>query len=162
MALTEIDLWAMKTRIKDILENDTTLAAYFRKFHVGMPSGGIPECNPKPFLFVTNDEGLIEEDEEASTVINDEPVTSRHVIHFMIAFMDKGKNGPATEKRLDDIHKTIKEVLKENHHLKHPTADNDPLAFRSFPEESRPLNPELLGKEIQGRAIFFKVTAYTS
>lgn len=162
MALTEVDVWALKTRIKDILANDTTLAAYFKKFHVGAPEGGFNECNPKPFLFVTNDEGLIIEDDEASTVQNDEPKTSTQIIHLLIGYLDKANKGSKVEKKLDDITKTIKETLKENYHLKHPTLANDPKAFRSYPEEVRPLNPEMLGKETQGRAIFFKVTAYTS
>ena len=64
--VTEIDLWAIKTRIRDILENDTVLAAYFRLFQVGAPNGNIPEDCPMPYVFVTNDEGLVEEDEEAT------------------------------------------------------------------------------------------------
>ena len=160
--VTEIDLWAIKTRIKDILENDTTLNDYFRDFHLGAPSGNVGEGQPMPYLFVTNDEGLIEEDEEASTVQDDVPVTSRHVLHFMIVYMIAEKDGPTTEKALDDIGKTIKEVLKTNHHLKHPVTNDLPMAFRSFPEETRPLNTAKLGQEVQGRVLFFKVTQYTS
>lgn len=160
--VTEIDLWAMKTRIKDILEADTTLNDYFREFHVGAPVGNIAKSQPMPYLFITNDEGLIEEDEEASTVQNDAPVTSKHTLHFMIAYMAKQKDGPTTEKALDDISKTIKEVLKVNHHLKIPVTLTDPLAFRSFPEETRPLNRDQIGEEVQGRVLFFKVTQYTS
>jgi len=160
--VTEIDLWEIKTRIKDILEADTTLADFFRNFHVGAPAGNLAEGQPMPYLFITNDEGLIEEDEEASTVQNDIPVTSKHTLHFMIAYMINEKDGPTVEKSLDDIGKTIKEVLKANHHLKDPTLNNDPMAFRSYPEETRVLNRDKIGQEIQGRVLFFKVIQYTS
>lgn len=160
--VTEIDLWAIKTRIKDILEANTTLNEFFRDFHVGAPAGNVSEGQPMPYIFITNDEGLIEEDEEASTVQNDAPVTSKHTLHFMIVYMITEKDGPTTEKSLDDIGKTVKETLKENHHLKNPTSSDDPMAFRSYPEETRPLNRDKLGQEVQGRVLFFKVIQYTS
>ena len=155
-------MWAIKTRIRNILEADSILASYFREFQVGAPAGNVSEGQPMPYLFVTNDEGLIEEDEEASTVQNDAPVASKHTIHFMIVFMDHEKDGPTTEKAQDDIQKRVKEVLKENHHLKDPELLNDPMAFRSYPEETRPLNREKLGQEVQGRVLFFKVMQYTA
>ena len=163
MALVEIDLWQIKTRIRDILEADTTLKNHFRRFQAGAPNGNIPEDCPQPFLFVTNDEGLIIDDEEASTVVNDQSVTSKQTLHFMIVYMAKGKDGPTTEKSLDDIGKTIKEVLKVNYHLKELTGNtNDLNVFRSYPEETRVLNPSKIGTEVQGRVIMFKVVVYTA
>ena len=158
--MVEADIWAIKTRIRDILEANTTLSSYFRDFQVGAPNGNISNDQPMPYLFVTNDENLIEEDEEASTVQNDTPVTSIHTLHFIIVYMSQEKDGPTNEKALDDISITIKETLKANHHLKHPTLSNDPKAFRSYPEETRTLNRDTIGEEVQGRAIFFKVIAY--
>jgi len=159
--VTEINLWTVKTRIKDILENDTTLNAYFRNFQVGAPNENLPEQCPLPFMFITNDEGLIMEDEEWH-VENDAPTTSKQTMHFMVAFMAKGKNGPKTEKELDDIGVTIKKVLKENYHLKDPVALNDPMAFRAYPGELRGLNQNMIGKEVQGRVLMLEVIQYTS
>lgn len=96
--VTEIDLWAVKTRTKNVLEVDTTLNDFFRDFHVGTPTGNLVECQPIPYLFITNDEGLIEDSGDASTVQNDAPVTSRHTLHFRIVFMINEKDGSTTEK----------------------------------------------------------------
>lgn len=65
---------------------------------------------PIPYLFITNNEGLIEEDKEASTVQNGAPVTSRRTICFMTVYMINEKDESTIKKSLDGIGKTIKEV----------------------------------------------------
>jgi len=65
---------------------------------------------PIPYLFITNDEGLIEEDKEASTVQNDAPVTSRRTLCFMTVYMINEKDESTIKKSLDVISNTIKEV----------------------------------------------------
>ena len=47
---------------------------------------------PIQYLFITNNEGLIEEDKEASTVQNGAPVTSRRTICFMKVYMINEKD----------------------------------------------------------------------
>ena len=158
--MVEVDLWKIKTRIKDIIQFNATLAGYFRKIHVGAPFGNIPNDMPMPYIFITNDESVIQEDEEASTVQNDVVVTGKNTIHLLLVYMSSKKDGPTTEKDLDDIGMTIKSVLKSNYHLKTPDTLTDQLAFRSYPEEIRPLDRNMVGSEVQGRVIMFKVNAY--
>lgn len=135
--------------------------ASFRSYDVGAPAGNIPNDQPMPYLFVTNDD-LIEEDELTSTVKDNAGHTSTHTIRYLIVFMAKGKNGRTVEKLLDGFGKTIKETLKANYDLSDPETGTDPKVASCWPEETRILNRSMIGTEIQGRVIFLKCIAYTS
>lgn len=160
--VTEIDHQAIKHRIIAILKKSIPLTEFFKDFQVGAPPGNIPEDCPMPYIFITNDD-LIEEDELTSTVKDNVGHTSTHTIRYLIAYMDNTKDGPTTEKSLDDIGKTIKETIKGNYHLEDPdNPGTDPKAASSWPEETRILNPAMTGKEVQGRVITLKIIIYTN
>ena len=172
--VTEIDLDAIKTRIVAVLKGTTTnpnAALFdlvvtkdkvtFRTITVGAPDvNDFKEMNP-PAIFVTNDD-TIEEDELIADPTTNTVLGSKHTFRFLLVYIDKAKDGKATEKRLDDFGKAIKEVLKANYQLKTVDAGTDPLVDRIYPESINILNRDLTGGNFQGRVMRLKCTKRTS
>ena len=67
---------------------------------------------PIPYIFITNNEGLIEEDKEASTVQNGAPVTSRRTICFMTVYMINEKDESTIKKSLDGMARKSRKYKK--------------------------------------------------
>lgn len=67
---------------------------------------------PIPYLFITNNEGLIEEDKEESAVQNGAPVTSRGTICFMTVYMINEKDELTIKKSLDGLARKSRKYKK--------------------------------------------------
>jgi len=164
MAVTEIDYWAIKDRIRDILRDDTTNLynatasdkTKFRLIESGAPDLNKPVQGPFPRIFITNDDRFDQMRTKTVTESRNHRVTE-HTMMFKIIAVCEGKNGPDAEEKIDDFTKLILQKIK-NHQDLSKTADNtDPLADWSLPESVDILNRELIGDKIAGRVIKLKV-----
>ena len=166
MAVTEIDYWAIKDRIRDILRNDTTnlydatasTKAKFRKIESGAPDLNKPVQGPFPRIFITNDDRFDQMRIKSIIQARNHKMTE-HTMMFKIIAVVGGKNGPDAEEKIDDFTKLILQKIKNHNDISVPTDDTDPLADWSFPESVDILNRELIGDKIAGRVIRLKVVA---
>jgi len=166
VAVTEIDYWAIKLRIRDILRDDTANLynasasdkTKFRKIDAGAPDLNKPIQGPFPRIFITNDD--IFDTMTSNTIIETRNhKSSNHLMIYKIIVVVEGKDGPDAEEKIDDFTKLILQKIK-NHQDLSKTADNtDPLADWSFPTKVNILNRELIGVKIAGRVIFLTVNS---
>jgi len=168
MAVTEVDYWAMKERIRDILRNDTTNLynatasdkTKFRKIEAGAPDMNKPVQGPFPRIFITNEDRFDEMTPKGVVQTRNQKV-SEHIMRFLIIAVAEGKNGPDAEEKIDDFTKLILQKIKNHNDLSKPADNTDPLADWSFPESVDILNRDLVGDKIAGRVIRLKVKTTT-
>jgi len=67
---------------------------------------------PIPYIFITNNEGLIEEDKEALTVQNGALVTSGRTLCFMTVYMINEKDESTIKKFLDGLARQSRKYKK--------------------------------------------------
>ncbi len=166
---TEPDFFGIKERIVAILKDDTTNLfsatptdkTKFRLIQAGAPDLNKPIQGPFPRIFVTNDDD-IDTMVRRGSIVSNAPKTTRHEMKFKIIFVVDGKDGPDTEEKIDDFTKLILQKLKEFSDLRNPGgAESTQLADTSFPERITIFNRDLIGSNVQGRVIFFRVITTT-
>ena len=167
--VTAVDHNAIKTRIRDILRNESTLynstsigdSGTFRSLEVGTPdSRKINELN-HPSCFITSSE-IIEDAIQVGVTSADTDKATEHIIRYLIVFTVDEKDGRKAEETLDSTGKIIAEVLRANKHLgtvANPTLGR--LVQEIWPEQLGILNRDLAGSNVQGRVWRVKVKAYT-
>ena len=170
MMVTALDLFSIKERIRDILQNDTTDLysatpsdkTKFRKIEAGSPklvNGKIP--SPFPALYVTHD-NPINDMEPPWNVSANVGNTFENNVNFLLIYIADGKHGQKVEETLDDFTKLITETLQENYDLRNPSDGTDPKVARSWVGQWAELNSQLIGESVQGRVLRFRTIAYTS
>jgi len=164
MVVTEPAVASIKTRIVLILKNNATLwngadpgaAGTMVKIEVGLPENAVFDGTTMPCCYVTNDQSL-EKDQAYGPVTANAVATSLHEFRFRIMFFDQKEDGQASEASLDAFQKLIKEIMKANVDLRHPSAGTDPLAIESFPIMTQSYALEYNGKPLDGRVIILRV-----
>lgn len=110
----EVDIFAIKTRIADILKGVATIydqsdESKFMEIEAGFPPGGV--SNLPTYAFVTanqNYENLISETISAAAGKK----SLRHVFRLDVVMVAKSADARAAEEKLDDLVKIVKETLE--------------------------------------------------
>lgn len=166
--VTELDYWEIKARIEAILEANSGLyditsvtGTKLVEIETGAPNTDtIPQLLPA--AYITNDD-IFDNEIEPWNVSSNVGSTFEHELSFLIIVM-VGEISPRTaENILDDLTKTIKEVLKANYDLRHPSTGLDPKVASSRFETAGILNPSIYkSNQISGVVIRIRCKAYTS
>ena len=164
--VTEIDHHSIKTRIKDIVKADASVydssgsAGKFVDCFVGRPYNDAITTHTTPYLFITNDDNL--EEQEPTGVVESNAVTAtKHTVRYMLVMVDQAQDGRQVEKNLDDIGKNLLQVLKTKFELRDADGVN-PKCNYSFPDRVRVFNTSMNGKPVQARTIFLRLEIITS
>ena len=138
----------------DIYESPPTSSAKFRVIQVGMPDWNSIADLPMPSCYVTSDERIIEEDTRSAPHSSGVSMGSTVIFRYLIIFVAQAKDAIRVEEKLDNFQKEIKETIKENPKFGDVGAvTTNPVLDDSWPEKTMVLNPNMLGKDMQGRII---------
>ena len=164
--VTEVDHLAIKTRIRDIVQADASIYdssgsdGKFVDCFVGRPYNDSISTHPTPYLFITNDDNL--EEQEPSGVVESNAITAtKHTVRYMLVMVDQAQDGRQVEKDLDILGKNLLQVIKGKFELR-DSSGTDPKCNYSFPDRVRVFNTSLNGKPLQARTIFFRLEIITN
>lgn len=167
--MVEIDIWAIKQRIVEIIKADTTLnpakitsKAALRTIETGAPYiNELSEVSVTPAVFVTDH---IRTDEIDQPVVSESntPNTLNHKIRLMILVLADGKDGAESEQNVNGFVKRILEILEANQHLRQPPSGTTNLVHFSVPESVEIIDSSLVGTGKQGRAITLYIETQSS
>lgn len=137
--VTEIDHQAVKSRIQTILKNNPNLynnkvpnktGSLINEVYLGLPDGYVWESRPFPYIAITNDPNF-ETDKPFGSVIKSGSAgaysTSWHLVNYSIIIMVSGSSAADVEKKLDVVHKLVKETLKANFQFINPVNNQNDL-----------------------------------
>jgi len=117
--VTEVDHHAIKTRIKEIVQanpdiyDSTGADGKFVDCFVGRPYNDEITTHPTPYLFITNDDNL--EEQEPTGVVESNAITAtKHTVRYMLIMVDQAQDGRQVEKDLDTLGKNLMQVIKAN------------------------------------------------
>ena len=164
---TDVDVFAVKERIVDILDSDTALfdatgaSGKVRKITTGAPRmSRLEKETTVPQIWVTND--VIIDGQKRGPTQSNAPLTTEHTLRFRIILIDDAKDGPKTEEKLDDFVKLINEDITENYDLRQPAgAESTSVADSCVVEQVSELNPAFTGLFRSGRVIKLKAVVTT-
>jgi len=161
MASTDIDTWAIKLKIVDLLDNDSTLFSAtgangkVRQIIAGAPNmNDIKNEDRLPIIYVTND-NVIDDMRYSSGSVVSVPKVVEHILGFRIILITEGKDGPDAEEKTDDFVKLILEIIEENYTLAS-------LVDSCIPVQHFVLNQNMIGAEKQGRIIRLKCRVHST
>ena len=164
--VTEVDHLAIKTRIRDIVQADASIYdssgsdGKFVDCFVGRPYNDEITTHPTPYLFITNDDNL--EEQEPTGVVESNAITaSKHTVRYMLIMVDQAQDGRQVEKDLDTLGKNLMQVIKAKFELR-DSSGADPKCNYSFPDRVRIFNTSMNGKPVQARTIFLRLEIITS
>lgn len=152
---TELDHTAIKTRIVDILQANTTLytttaeADKLRSIQIGHPQSHRWKEDVYPYAFVSYKN---ERNQLISTRQDQEINGIHHIVTYEIYFVVNEADSRDAEEALDGFQKLILETLEAKNTLSDPADDTDPKCIFSIPSVDGPIN-ETIAKEVQGRII---------
>ena len=124
---------------------------------------GLPENNhfmdiAKPACFVANAPNL-EVDRPFGPVTDVGGIThegaSRHDFTFQIQIFEQGTDAQEVDDLLDDLHRKLKETLKENYRLVDPETGENPLVLQSLFTTTTNYSAQQDGKVVDGRIFLF-------
>jgi len=123
---TDVDVFAIKEQIGDILDSDTDLfdatgaSGKVRKITIGAPRMvRLVMETTLPQIWITND-SIIDTVRQRTAVQSNAPKTLEHTLRFKIILLEDAKDGPKAEEILDDFVKLINEDITENYDLRDP------------------------------------------
>ena len=164
--VTEVDHHSIKTRIKDIVKANATVYdstgsdGKFVDCFVGRPYNDAITTHPTPYLFITNDDNL--EEQEPTGVVESNAITAtKHTVRYMLVMVDQAQDGRQVEKDLDALGKNLLQVIKAKFELR-DSSGADPKCNYSFPDRVRVFNTSMNGKPVQARTIFLRLEIITS
>ena len=164
--VTEVDHHAIKTRIKEIVQASATVYdstgsdGKFVDCFVGRPYNDAITTHPTPYLFITNDDNL--EEQEPTGVVESNAITAtKHTVRYMLVMVDQAQDGRQVEKDLDALGKNLLQVIKGKFELR-DSSGADPKCNYSFPDRVRVFNTSMNGKPVQARTIFLRLEIITS
>jgi len=160
---TDIDVFAIKERIVDILDSDSVLfdatgaSDKVRKITTGAPrTARLTRETTLPQIWVTND--VVIDDIRLNTIVkSNAPTNLEHTLHFKIILLDDAKDGPKAEEKLDDFVKLINEDITENYDLRQPAGAESTSIVDSCVVQQVSEFPNLAGLAKAGRIIKLKV-----
>lgn len=160
--VTYVDHQTIKAKIVTVLQGDTTIfetppttpLTKFRIIQVGAPDfNNIAEL-PMPSCYVVADERIIEEIKRISPHNLGVSLGAEVTWRYLIVFVVQEKDSVRAEERLDYFEKNMMETILENPKFGDVGAvTTNTVLDDSWPEKVMVLNPNLLGKEQQGRII---------
>ena len=164
----DVDLFAIKLRIVDILDSQTTLfdatgaSGKVRLIEAGAPrmKGNLIVETTLPHIWVTN-EPVIDDIREPTTTEGDASKVLTHTLSLKIILLAQEKDGFDVEEVLDDFVKIINEEISGNHELHNPVGGADPLADYCYVRRVAELSSQMTGKSRQGRVISLKCVVTT-
>jgi len=165
---TDVDVFAIKERIVDILDSDTALFDAtgaddkVRKITSGAPRmSRLDKETTVPQIWVTNDV-IIDDIKRRTSTQSNAPLTTEHTLRFRIILIDDAKDGPKAEEKLDDFVKLINEDITENYDLRQPGgAESTSVSDSCVVEQVSELNPAFTGLFRSGRVIKLKAVVTT-
>ncbi len=160
---TDIDIFAIKERIVDILDSNTDLfdatgaSGKVRKITAGAPRmSRLQNETTIPQIWVTND-NVIDDIKQTMAVGSNAPTSLVHTLRFKIILMDDAKDGPKAEEILDDFVQLINQTITENYDLRQPGGlESTSVADSCVVEQVSELNPSFTGLAKSGRVIRLK------
>jgi len=124
--VTDVDLWAIKEQIVNVLDSDTDLfdatgaRGKIRKVTVGAPRmDRLKKETTLPQIWVTND-NIIDDIKNATTTQANAYNLVEHTLHFRLILLEDAKDGPKAEEKLDDFVQLINQTIGENYDLRDP------------------------------------------
>ena len=164
--MTNLDIFAIKERIVEILKADTTnlwdstpsSRTKFRKIEAGAPSPKSSQEPPLPRLWVTSDVNVATNVRTLAQISANAHVGEEWELNLAIFFVVEAKDGPKTEEDIDDFSKAIIEQLETNYDLRSVGgAESTRLAESSQIKGIQDLPQIFKGDRVRGRVIKFKV-----
>jgi len=151
---TEIDHGAIKTRIKAILEANTSLydpnntdGDRLLSVDLGFPfnNDSVPQIMPSAFIYLSSEtitrSGIVQSNVHKAL---------EHDVNYNIVFIVAESDSKTTEAQLDTFQKEILETLEGNAQL---DLSSDPKVDTSTPERVDTLRQDFNGQVVQGRII---------
>ena len=163
--VTELDHDAIKTRIKSIIESNSSLfdatgaSGKVRQVNVGHPDHKNGLDDVFPAIYITNANPL-ERVKIAGTMTGSSESLPPllHTFRYRIVIQEKTKGSRATEKALDDFQKLLLETLEADHKLKD---GGSAIVDSSQPEMVEVFRADFNGKPVQGRIITYVLSQVT-
>jgi len=160
--VTEPSTKLIKRRIVKIIKNEMFDESGddggFVTIQKGLPDNNSFLSIAKPACFVANGPTL-EVDKPFGPVTDVEGVThegaSQHQFTFSIQIFQQGTDAEEVDDLLDDLHKKLKETLKENYRLVDPKTKENPLVLQSLFTTTTNYSAEQDGKVVDGRILLF-------
>ncbi len=165
----DVDLFAIKQRIVDILDSNTTLfdatgaSGKVRKIEAGAPrmTDNLIVETTIPHIWVTND-AIIDDITIENIVQGNAPQFTKHNISLKILLLAQEKDGFKVEEVLDDFVKLINEEITENYDLRQPAgAESTSVADSCIIRRVTEMGAAMTGKSRQGRIISLKCLVTT-
>ena len=141
---TEVDHQAVKNRLVEMFKADTAIwnennpLGRARSIDLGVPDGKQWKDIPTPYIRITNAPDL-ETDKPFGSLSSGGTSASYHIVKYLIMVVDQGKDAKTVEATLDNLHKAIKENLKENSQLTDPDDSSDAKCKISHPIKTEQL-----------------------
>lgn len=164
---TELDHQAIKNRLVDMFKadpeiwNENNPLRRARSIDLGVPDGKQWLDIPTPYIRITNAPDL-ETDKPFGSLVSGSTSASYHIFKYLIMVVDQGKDSKTVESTLDNLHKAIKENLKENSQLTDPDDGTDAKVKISHPIKSEQLQAGFYkGKSVDGFVITLQCEATT-
>jgi len=166
---TDVDLFAIKEQIVDILDSNTALfdatgaSNKVRRIRAGAPRmAELRRETHIPAIWVTNDT-LIEEVRQRNPTASNTPITQEHTYHLRIILIDDAADGPRAEEKLDDFVQLIQQTIIENYDLRDPGGlESTSVADLCVVDQVTELSPALAGHDQSGRIIRLRVVVTSS
>jgi hypothetical protein len=156
MTVTEVDHQAVKNRIVEMFKADTGIwnennpLGRARSIDLGVPDGKQWLDIPTPYIRITNAPDL-ESDKPFGSLVSGQTSASYHIVKYLIMVVDQSKDAKTVEATLDNLHKAIKENLKENSQLTDPDDSSDAKCKMSHPIRTEQLQAgSFKGKSVDG------------
>ena len=160
--MTGVKHFEVKTRIKDIIEADTTIFnkqgrdGKVKEVFIGWPQDKNLESSKhqKPYIFISNSSRW-EEQQQRGPTTNNVMGSTLHTVRYELFVIDKGVSSADVEERVDKLHEKLVITLKKNATLIKPKAATppDPKCEKFELVRTERLN-ERIGEKIDG----FKIT----
>ena len=164
---TDVDVFAVKEQIVDILDSDSGLFDAtgandkIKKITTGAPRmSRLVRETTLPQIWVTNDV-VIDDVRQRTATQSNAPKTTTHTLHFKLILLADGKDGPKAEEILDDFVKLINEIITENYDLRDPGGAENTSVVDSCVVTQVMEIPNLAGLAKAGRVIKLKAIATT-
>ena len=157
---TDIDVFAIKEKIVDILDSDSTLfsatgaSRKVRKIEAGAPRmrNDLILETTLPHIWVTNDPAI--DNLEVYNVSSNAPLLTKHTIGIKIILLAQEKSGYAVEEILDDFVKLINQDITANFDLRTPGgAESTSVTISCKLSKVSELSSTMTGKFRQGRVV---------
>ncbi len=156
--VTEIDVWAIKSRIVDILKDIDDLYTStgeenkVRAINVGHPNGKA-EAGVLPNIFVTNAQRFRVITKKGNVIANAWKVIDQR-IRFEIWITVDGKDSPDAEQKIDGFEEQVLKAIEENNQLGDPLIPGtDFKVATSLPVTTEFRRSEMLGTNIQQKIV---------